>query len=169
MPRDPLAFFHERPPAAGLLTKCLRVLDSEVGEARRLLPRMLGGLVPAAHLDDLEVCVSELVTNALHAARAYAEVRGFVWSFAHTPIHLGIETAERWSRLSVRDPSPAMPEIAPGGLLDESGRGLVIVDAIAACRWHSATDYDKTVHAIIPMPLVRLTAAEIAEIKAAVR
>jgi anti-sigma regulatory factor (Ser/Thr protein kinase) len=147
----------------------LRVLDSEVGEARRFLPRMLGGLVPAGHLDDLEMCVSELVTNALHAARAYAEVCGFGWSYSDTPIHLSVEAAERWSRLSVRDPNPAMPETAPGGLLDEGGRGLVIVDAIAACRWHATTARDKTVHAIVPMPLVRLTATEIAEIRAAVR
>jgi serine/threonine-protein kinase RsbW len=56
-----------------------------------------------------------------------------------------------------------------GGLLDEGGRGLVIVDALAACRRHAATAHDKPVHAIVSVPLVRLTAAEIIEIKAAVR
>jgi len=162
---DPPAVFRNRPPASGLSTLCLRVLDSEVGEARRYLARVLSGLVPAGHLDDLEMCVSELVTNALRTARAHTETSGFAWSYADTPIHLSVATAERWSRLSVRDPNPAMPETVPGGLLDEGGRGLVIVDAVAACRWHTATAQDKTVHA----PLVKLTAAEIAEIRTAVR
>jgi hypothetical protein len=154
---------------AGMPTKRLRVLNSEVAEARRFLPCVLGGLVPAGHLGDLEMCVSELVTNALRAALAHVEVHGFGWSYSDTPIHLSAATAERWSRLSVRDPNPAMPETVPGGLLDEGGRGLIIVDAIAACRWHTTTAHDKTVHAIVPMPLVKLTAAEIAEIRAAVR
>ena len=154
---------------SGLPTMCLRVLDSEVGEARRFLARVLGGLVPAGHLDDLETCVSELVTNALRTARTYAEMLGFDWSYTDTPIHLGVATAGRWSRLSVRDPNPAMPQTAPGDLLDEGGRGLVIVDAIAACRWHTTTAHDKTVHAIVPMPLVELTVAELTAIKADVR
>jgi anti-sigma regulatory factor (Ser/Thr protein kinase) len=168
---DPLAaVVHNRPPTTtGLPAKRLRVLDSEVGEARRFLSRVLGGLVPAGHLDDLEMCVSELVTNALRAALAHAEACGFGWSYSDTPIHLSVATAERWSRLSVRDPNPAMLETVPGGLLDEGGRGLVIVDAIAACRWHTTTAHDKTVHAIVPMPLVKLTVPEIVEIKTAVR
>jgi hypothetical protein len=133
------------------------------------IANLLGGLVPAGHLDDLEMCASELVTNAMHAARVYGELLRFGWSYVDTPIHLSVDTAERWSRLSVRDPNPAMPETTPGGLLDECGRGLVIVDAIAVCRWHTSTAHDKTVHAIVPMPLVKLTATEIAQIKAAVR
>jgi anti-sigma regulatory factor (Ser/Thr protein kinase) len=36
-------------------------------------------------------------------------------------------------------------ESEPGGLPDEGGRGLVIVDAIAACRRHTATAHEKTV------------------------
>jgi hypothetical protein len=115
------------------------------------------------------MCVSELVTNALLAARAQAETCGFRWSDSDTPIHLSVQPAERWSRLSVRDPCLAMPETTPGRLLDERGRGLVIVDAIAACRWHTTTPYDKTVHAIVSMPLVTLTTAEIAEIRTGLR
>src|SRR4051812_43605351 len=99
-PDPPTAAVHNHPPTTiGLLTKRLRALDSEVGEARRFLARVLGGLVPAGHLDDLEMCVSELVTNALRIARAYAEALDSGWSYSDTPIHLSVATAERWSRL----------------------------------------------------------------------
>lgn len=169
MTPDPRAVLHNCPPTSGVPTKRLRVLKSEVREARRFPSLVLGGLVPAGHLDDLEACTSELVTNGLRAAEEYAKRLGFGWSCFDTPVHLSVETAERWSRLSVRDPDPVMPEVGPGGLFDECGRGLLIVDTIAAYRWHTSTAHDKTVHAIVPMPLVKLSDTEIVAIKAAVR
>jgi serine/threonine-protein kinase RsbW len=57
-------------------------------------------------------------------------------------------------------------ESDPGGLLDEGGRGLVIVDAIAACRRHTATAHD--MRAIVPTPL-KVTVVEVAEVRTAVR
>lgn len=169
MSPDPLAVLHDRPPMPGVPTLRIRVLPSWVSYARSTATRMLAGLVPAGHLDDVEMCVSELVTNAIHAAEEYAKLLQFGWSYWDTPIHLGVATHARWTRLDVRDPNPAMPATIPGGLMDDHGRGLFIVDALAAARWHTSTAHDKTVHVIIPMPLVKLTDAEITAIKAAVR
>lgn len=129
--------------------------------ARRTVVRMLAGIVPTGHLDEVELCVSELVTNALRAAQAFAAARGFSWTYQDTPIHLSIESAARWTRLDVRDPDPTLPTPQQRDLMDESGKGLVIVNALAVCRWWEPGPDHKTVHAVIPMPQVELTAAEL--------
>jgi hypothetical protein len=131
--------------------------------ARGVTTRMLAGLVPATHLDDVELVVSELVTNAVRSARAYARRRGWTWEYDDTPVHLGIACGPRWTRIDVRDPDPGVFIPRPGGLEDESGRGLVIIDALTVDWWPTYTHHDKTVHALIAMPKVTLTDAELAE------
>lgn len=141
----------------------LRVLDTEVATARHTLTQMLGGLVPNDHLGDLVSCTSELVTNAIHAATAYAMLGGWAWTHYDEPIHVGVVCTARWTRLDVRDPDPAMPMPEPRGLLDVDGKGLLIVNALAARLWWSPEGPGKAVHAVIAMPLVELTDAELAE------
>jgi hypothetical protein len=160
---DPLAVLHNSSTANSVPTVRLRAFSSAPHEARNRLTHMLAGLVPAGHLDDLTLCASELVTNALRAAREYADLLEFGWSYLDTPIHLGVLTTERWTRLDVRDPNPAMHEPPPRDLLDVGGKGLVVVDTLGACRWHNSTAHDKTMHVIVPMPKVELTAAELKE------
>jgi anti-sigma regulatory factor (Ser/Thr protein kinase) len=69
---------------------------------------------------DAELLVSELVTNAVLHARSAARVM--------------IERAGTTVRVSVFDDSPARPRLRDYGPEAVTGRGLVIVDRIAA-RW----------------------------------
>jgi hypothetical protein len=164
MPPDSPATLNSRPSYAAnaVPTIKLRVLDDQVAHARRTITRMLAGLVPATHLDDLELCVSELVTNAIKAARDYAMHSGFTWHYGDTPVHLGIACGPRWTRLDVRDPDPVMPIPPQRDLLDISGKGLLLVTDIAAVLWPDIATDHKVMHAVIPMPKVELTAVELA-------
>ncbi|MFF3487289.1 ATP-binding protein [Streptomyces sp. NPDC002701] len=71
----------------------------------------------SALIADAELLVTELVTNALRHGRGDVGVR---LSFING--HLRIE---------VRDGSPEVPELRAATSLDESGRGLFLVEAIA--------------------------------------
>jgi anti-sigma regulatory factor (Ser/Thr protein kinase) len=73
-----------------------------------------------AHVEDTTVLlVSELVTNAVrHARDTYA-------------IALDLEIGETWLRIEVQDADPRWPHRRSPGRLDESGFGLVLVDALA--------------------------------------
>lgn len=165
MPPEPPAILTDCPTYAApcVPTIELRARDSEVQRARNFTTDMLGGLVPAEHLSDVVLCVSELVTNAVRAARRWADVSDWACQDADTPVHLGITCAALWTRLDVRDPSPIMTLARETGPLAESGRGFVIVAELAADYWLTVGDTDKTMHAIIPMPGVTLTADELAE------
>ena len=83
--------------------------------------------VAAWQLDELAdaavLLVSELVTNAVqHAA---PEESGTV---------LRLEYGGSWLRIEVHDASPQVPEPRIPDWLDESGFGLMLVDALAA-KW----------------------------------
>ena len=73
-----------------------------------------------AHMEDTAVLlVSELVTNAVrHARDTYA-------------IALDLEFGESGLRIEVQDADPCWPHRRTPGRLDESGFGLVLVDALA--------------------------------------
>jgi anti-sigma regulatory factor (Ser/Thr protein kinase) len=77
--------------------------------------------------DSAVLLVSELVTNALrHAAPDVAgDVPGTV---------LRLEYADGWLRIEVHDTSPHAPRPRIPDWLDESGFGLMLVDALAA-KW----------------------------------
>lgn len=150
-------------PSRRPVTFRLRATRTEVSHARRYLTQTLAGLVPAGHLDDLHVCASELATNALRAALDYAVLCGWNWRYDDTPIRLSITATEHWSRLDVHDPDPVIPDPGTRGLLAESGKGLMIVNALSACDcWWTREPDGKVVHAVIPMPKVDLTATELA-------
>lgn len=72
--------------------------------------------------DDLELLVSELMTNAVAAARALEPVRLWLLSDASQITVL------------VWDPSPQPPERTPIDDEAESGRGLLLVEAVSR-RW----------------------------------
>lgn len=148
-------------PSRRPVTFRLRATKTEVGHARRYLTQTLAGLVPAGHLDDLHVCASELATNALRAALDYAVLCGWNWRYDDTPIRLSVTATEHWSRLDVHDPDPVIPNPGTRGLLAESGKGLLIVRSVAAACWWDTEPDGKVVHAVIPMPKVELTAAEL--------
>jgi anti-sigma regulatory factor (Ser/Thr protein kinase) len=139
----------------------LRAAKTEISRIRTLITRTLAGLVDDDHLEDLKVCASELVTNALRAALDYAVLCGWNWECDDVPIRLGLTSTGNWSRLDVHDPDPVIPDPGTRGLLAESGKGLLIVNALAAACWWDKELDGKVVHAVIPMPQVELTAAEL--------
>ncbi|MFD0481791.1 ATP-binding protein [Kineococcus sp. GCM10028916] len=94
------------------------------GRARRHLRRTLTGPsaagVPEAVAADAEVCLSELVTNALLHAGTGVSVRVRL-----TPSVL---------RLEVGDGSPVVPQWVPRSLTASTGRGLPLITALSTAR-----------------------------------
>lgn len=85
--------------------------------ARALVRDLLSGSSAEAILDAAELCVSELVTNAvLHAS---------------TPLRLQVDLDTNVVRLSVHDRSPNVPVLARHTSTASTGRGLAMVAAIA--------------------------------------
>jgi anti-sigma regulatory factor (Ser/Thr protein kinase) len=99
------------------------VLPAEVqatGLARRVT-REAVATWGVTHLDETAVLlVSELVTNAVLHAKTPAAV-----------LRLRLETAEGCLRIEVQDADPSWPHPRTPAGLDESGFGLVLVDALA--------------------------------------
>jgi anti-sigma regulatory factor (Ser/Thr protein kinase) len=85
----------------------------------------------AARGDDVTVVLSELLSNGLRHARP--QPGGW-------PVRLGL--LEIWPGAAVlcavADPSPAPPVLGQAGYLDESGRGLHVVDELSD-RWGYTT------------------------------
>ncbi len=89
--------------------------------ARAFLREILAGWPAAGHQDDALVVVDELVANAVLHAGTEIELR-----FALQDDRLGVAVADR---------SPTKPSIGRPGQSAESGRGMLLVDALAR-SWH---------------------------------
>jgi anti-sigma regulatory factor (Ser/Thr protein kinase) len=89
--------------------------------ARTFLREILAGWPTAGHKDDALVVVDELVANAVLHAGTDIELR-----FALQDDRLGIAVADR---------APFRPSMGRPGDVAESGRGLLLVDALAR-SWH---------------------------------
>jgi anti-sigma regulatory factor (Ser/Thr protein kinase) len=92
-----------------------------VRAARRTVTEAMVDVLPPGELDELVLCTSEVVTNAVeHGA---------------TPIELVVDRAEDRVRVEVRDASPLPPR---SGLdpepMEVRGRGMLIVERCAD-RW----------------------------------
>jgi len=96
--------------------------DGAVRLARRVTRDVLARW-RLAHVEETAILlVSELVTNAVrHAQNTYA-------------IGLDLEIGETWLRIEVQDADPRWPQPRTPGRFDESGFGLVLVDALAG-KW----------------------------------
>ena len=68
-------------------------------------------------LDDIALIATELITNSLRAGASELEV--------------SVRPAASGLQLRVRDDAPGMPLVVAAGSDDISGRGLMIVDAVA--------------------------------------
>jgi anti-sigma regulatory factor (Ser/Thr protein kinase) len=88
---------------------------------RAFLREILAGWPAGGHQDDALVVVDELVANAVLHAGTEVELR-----FALQDDRLGIAVADR---------APARPSVGRPGESAESGRGLLLVDALAR-SWH---------------------------------
>jgi len=75
--------------------------------------------------DDTELLVSELVTNAVHASQSME------WTF---PVRMRLLSDRAQVAIVVWDANPQPPVRTEAGEDDETGRGLILVDAISE-RW----------------------------------
>lgn len=141
----------------------LRVHHASASIARRFVADVICGHVrDADHAHWIVLAACELVTNALAAAEAYAAHLGWTWAHYDQPVRLGVGATDRYVHLAVRDPDPAPPVRETHDPLDEHGRGLTIVETIAARLWYEPGDYYKTARAVIAAPGVTLTDRELA-------
>ena len=94
------------------------------GQAPGLARQAARDALAAWRLEELTetavLLVSELVTNAIQHARP-----------GGSAIVLRLETTGNWLRIEVHDPDPGEPTPRPLAGLEESGFGLVLVDAMA--------------------------------------
>jgi hypothetical protein len=105
--------------AGGAVMSLPAAPDSAV-RARRFVRRTLRGQVADGALDTAEMCMSELVTNAvLHAG---------------TALQAGLTLQADGVRLAVQDASPLTPRMIPHSRTAGTGRGLALV-ASAATDW----------------------------------
>jgi anti-sigma regulatory factor (Ser/Thr protein kinase) len=98
----------------------------------------------AALADNVELLVSELMTNAVHAS----------WGIGSAlPVHLWLLADRERVLIIVWDASPHLPVRAEVSAEEERGRGLMLVEAISA-RWgtSAASSGGKTVWALITAP-----------------
>ncbi|QTI87254.1 ATP-binding SpoIIE family protein phosphatase [Streptomyces sp. AgN23] len=108
-----------------------------VGYIRDTLRNLLRAWDLDTVADDLELLTSEVVTNALIHAHSEVDVR-----FREYPDRLRVEVRDS-------DPHPPIPVVfvgpdEPGNQEAESGRGLLIVDALASAWGSSPTGRGKT-------------------------
>ena len=100
---------------------------------------VLGALRTPEVIDDIELVVSELVTNAI---RAGADA-----------VHIALQVHHGELELDVTDDGPGWPRLAQPGELEPRGRGLVLVDALAdAWRTDRVDECGKRVRVTIAIP-----------------
>ncbi|HET6910892.1 MAG TPA: ATP-binding protein [Mycobacteriales bacterium] len=103
--------------------------------ARAFLADHLDGL-PAESADAATLCASELVTNGVLHAR--------------TPLVFGVTTGRDWLLVTVADRAEGEPCPPPPDNERPSGRGLVLVDALATHWGVQEKDDGKTVWFTVP-------------------
>lgn len=84
--------------------------------------------------DTIELVVSELVTNAVRASLDHDGRPRYSADTGLACVHLRLSTDGLAALVEVWDENARLPEPAEPGLADESGRGLMLVDAMAE-RW----------------------------------
>jgi len=102
--------------------KNYRPLLSSVREVRRDVSLALYTWGLDELVDDTEQIVSELMANAIEHTES-DRIRTTI-----------TKTSDRTVRLEVTDRSPQEPRMHPAGFSDESGRGIVLIDALSS-KW----------------------------------
>lgn len=97
-------------------------LDLDPGAPRRARLAVAEHLTPEVSTDDLLLCVSEVVTNAIRHARSPWEMR--------------VSQRGTTVRVEVHDADERPPVLLPPDPTAHDGRGLQILDHLAA-RWGS--------------------------------
>jgi len=84
--------------------------------------------------DTIELVVSELVTNAVKASTDQDQRPYYTDEHGLACIHLRLSAGRQAALVEVWDEDFALPEPGQPGLDDESGRGLMLVEALTE-RW----------------------------------
>jgi anti-sigma regulatory factor (Ser/Thr protein kinase) len=109
--------------------------DVQAPSAARHALRALAGGVPSTILDDVQLLVSELVTNSVRHAGLDAR----------SQIRLQVNVSESAVRVEVSDPGPGF-ESPPGppDMYQDNGWGLYLVEQVAD-RWGFTRDREMSV------------------------
>ncbi|MEU3875408.1 MULTISPECIES: ATP-binding protein [Streptomyces] len=137
---DPAASWpvHRTPPSAAL---ALPPVPGSVAAARRFSNRLLAEWGLAELAADAALLLSELVTNAIvHVPPGCGDVRLVI---GRTPRHLLAQ---------VTDAGGCLPICSEAGPDSEGGRGMWLVEQIAAAWGHHASAGGKTVWFTLPLP-----------------
>ena len=131
-----------RPESSGHLRLC--ALPSAPFWARQYTRLFLAHCtgISGDTIETAQLIVSELVTNA---ARASASTLGI--------IGLSLRPIKNKLVIEVRDQSAEPPALAPADRDAESGRGLMLVDALSEEWGYSAEPHGKVVYATLPLTL----------------
>jgi hypothetical protein len=139
----------------------LRDRPDSIHRLRQFAGSAVFGLPYAA--DEVELIAVEIVTNAIHAVRNLGREPYDLW-----PIGVEITATHRYMHLKVTDPDHRpIAGVDEGGQLAEHGRGLGIVDHLAAARWVTYAEHGKTVHVVVAASGATLTPAELQQIREA--
>lgn len=133
------------------LWSVLPTMPESVRQARRFAVDALAEVADPGHVDDVVLVVSELVTNA---------VREVAKLDLGASVRLGIAVSPRWTHLYAVDPASTLSRHAPRGPLAGSGRGIPIIESLAAMTWIDQGERDKTIHVVLTRTGVELTAQE---------
>ena len=118
------------PTTAGRVSICLAARAENIGRAREFVAAALGAAHPCAPV--LQLIVSELVTNSVVHSRSGQRDGGTVTvALLGTPTGVRVEVTD--------DGGPGLPRLRAVDFGAESGRGLHLVDALAAA-WNCARD-----------------------------
>ncbi|MEV7183376.1 ATP-binding protein [Kitasatospora sp. NPDC093102] len=121
---------------SSLATATLKYQPESAGTARRLVRCKLQDWGLDDLVDDAQLIVTELASNACKTDCTTTIVVEIRWITAETV------------RISVRDGSRALPVLLRAGEDEECHRGLGLVHKLTAGRWGAALDSrGKTVHA----------------------
>jgi anti-sigma regulatory factor (Ser/Thr protein kinase) len=101
--------------------------------SRRYLRQLLRAWQLAAVTETAQLMASELVANAVTAARA-PEGGILLDEPQSQPIELGVRRTEDSVIIEVTDPNPEPPVLRQADAMDEGGRGLSIIEILGS-RW----------------------------------
>lgn len=146
---DAFPYEEAAPAAAGFLACALPPDGLAVHDGRRFTGSLLQDWSLGMLVEDAELIVSELLSNALRHGNAAAPLfpgrLGALW--------LGMRRRYRTVLFAVCDHSPAVPELKEPDFAAQSGRGLHIVDCLSDTWGWTTPDTDgKAVWAAVTCP-----------------
>ena len=121
----------------------LPFIPESAGVARMQLVEWMRTLgVPDETRDDARLVVSELVGNAVRHARPLADgTMQVTWTTSPSGVDIAVSDGGALST----------PERVDAGVSDLAGRGLAIVETLAARWWVESTRSRTTVHALLAL------------------